>query len=88
MTVSCKNCTNQGTIDLLEGTFTLNSGVDTSGDVEDIVQFFEDGYVKLLVNDFSAHIELESTLQPSASLILYTAPLPEIGIPGFQVHKF
>lgn len=85
LTVSCKNCTTQGTIDLLEGSFTLNTSDDTSNDVEDIALFFNSGYIELVVNDFLAHIELESTIQPSASLILYTAPLPEIGIPGFQV---
>ena len=37
------------------------------------------------MDDFAAHIELESSIQPSASLTLYTVPLPEIGLPGFQV---
>lgn len=54
-------------------------------DLEDIANFFENGYVELLVNDFSAHIELESTIPPSKSLTVFYAPLPEIGLPGFQV---
>lgn len=88
LTVSCKNCTTHGTIDLREGSFTLNTSNGTSDDIEDIILFFQTGFIELLVNDFSAQIELESTIQPSASLILYTAPLPEIGIPGFQVIAF
>lgn len=59
-----------------------NSG---SNDTENIYQFFTSGYLELRVNDFAAHIELESSIQPSTSLTLYKVPMPEIGLPGFQV---
>ena len=73
----------------MEGSFTLVDSTNGSDDtLDDIEQFFDSGFIELLINDFSAHIELESTIQPSATLTLYTAPLPEIGIPGFQVYSF
>lgn len=42
------------------------------------------GYVELQTNDFSAHIELESTIKPSKQLIPYTAPLPVINLTPFE----
>ena len=57
----------------------------TSNTTMGIIDFFEHGFVELLVNDFSAHIELETKLQPSKNLNLYQAPLPDIGLSPFQV---
>jgi len=44
------------------------------------------GYVELQTNDFSAHIELESTIKPSKQLITYTAPIPAINLTPFEVN--
>lgn len=84
-TIKCKNCTTQGTIDLFQGSITMDRANGTSNDTENIIQFFSNGYLELRVDDFAAHIELESSIQPSKSLTLYKVPMPEIGLPGFQV---
>lgn len=59
----------------------------TSNDTFNLIEFLNDGYLELLVNDFSAHIELESSVQPAKTLKTYNAPMPEIGLPGFQVFE-
>lgn len=58
----------------------------SQNDTENIDDFFHNGYLELRVNNFAAHIELESSVQPSTSLTLYKVPLPEIGLPGFRVR--
>lgn len=83
-TIKCKNCTAQGTIDLLQGSFSLDQK-NGANDTENIIQFLSDGYIELRVDNFAAHIELESSVQPSTSLTQFTVLLPEIGLPGFQV---
>lgn len=84
-TVKCKNCTAKGTVDLFQGSFTMAQTNGSSNSTENIIQFFEHGYLELRVNGLEAHVELESSIKPSTSLAHYTVPLPEIGLPGFQV---
>ena len=43
------------------------------------------GFVELLVNDLFAHIELETTLEPTVDLKIYAAHFPPIAFPLFQV---
>ena len=83
-TVGCKNCTIQGNIDISQGYFTINDPGSNSND-SDIEDLLTEGYVELQVNNFATHIELESTIQASASLVTYVAPFPDIGIPGFSI---
>lgn len=63
----------------------MNQKNSSSNDTENIIQFFESGSLELRVNDFAAHIELESSIKPSKSLTLYKVSMPPIGLPGFQV---
>ena len=53
-------------------------------DTENIISFFKYGFLKLVANSFSAHIELETIVEPKA-LEGMKIPLPQIGIPGFQI---
>ena len=53
-------------------------------ETENIVQFFREGYVKFVAKSFSAHIELDTTVKPNA-LTEIQIPLPQVGIPGFQI---
>jgi len=82
-TIACKNCSIHGDINLFSGSFSMSS---TSNQTDNIVDFFimNNGYVELQTNDFSAHIELESTIKPSKQLITYTAPLPAINLTPFE----
>jgi hypothetical protein len=43
------------------------------------------GFVELLVNDFAAHIELETSIAPSKDLNIWTAHFPPLAFPLFQV---
>ena len=85
--ILCKNCSINGSIDIFSGSFSMSSTNASSNQTEGIIDFFfmNNGYVELLVNDFSAHIELESKIKPSDNLITYTAPLPTINFSPFQV---
>lgn len=82
----CKNCTVTGTIDILQGSVTGNTtspGTDTGDDDEFI---WDSGSFTFETTGFSAHVELGAAIQPSLSLLTYNAPMPSIGLPGFQVE--
>ncbi|KAL8809316.1 MAG: hypothetical protein Q9200_003514, partial [Gallowayella weberi] len=85
----CKNCTVTGTIDILQGSVsgnaTGNATAAGSNDDEDDGFSWEGGSFTFEANDFSAHIELEVTIEPTLSLLTYNAPMPSIGLPGFQI---
>ncbi|KAL8777528.1 MAG: hypothetical protein Q9194_002506 [Teloschistes cf. exilis] len=80
--VQCKNCTVTGTIDILHGTVSGNA---TNPDQGGSGISLDQGSFTFEANGFFAHIELETTVQPSADLLSFEAPMPSIGIPGFQV---
>ncbi len=59
---------------------------ESASDENMIIEFFtEDGYLELRADNFAAHIELESSVEPSAGLAAVEIPLPAIGLPGFTV---
>ncbi|KAI4194677.1 MAG: hypothetical protein LQ350_007640 [Teloschistes chrysophthalmus] len=80
--VQCKNCTFTGIIDILHGSVSGNA---TNPDQGGNGISFDQGSFTFEANGFFAHIELETTLQPSADLLSFEAPMPSIGIPGFQI---
>ena len=85
MTISCKNCTMGGSVDLSQGMFSKSGSSSDSNSTEGIEDFYDDGYVEMTVNDFNAHIELESTVVASQSINYFTAPFPDITLPGFSI---
>ncbi|KAL8833849.1 MAG: hypothetical protein Q9170_004071, partial [Blastenia crenularia] len=86
VSISCKNCTVTGTIDILQASISGNATNSTAGSSGDDDKFsWDEGSFTFEANGFSAHIEMEATVQPSATLLSYNAPLPDIGIPGFQI---
>ena len=86
MTVKCKNCSVQGSLSVFQGFFSMENTIESAEDENMIVEFFtEDGYLELRADDFAAHIELESSVEPSVGLGAVEIPLPSIGLPGFTV---
>ncbi|KAL8808486.1 MAG: hypothetical protein Q9182_000037 [Xanthomendoza sp. 2 TL-2023] len=85
----CKNCTVTGTIDILQGSVsgnaTGNATTAGSNNDEDNGFSWEGGSFTFEANDFSAHIELGATIEPTLSLLTYNASMPSIGLPGFQI---
>ena len=89
----CKNCTAKGNIELSQGTFNLSN--DDSDDsifkrgivntTENIVNFFQDGFIEFNVRDFAAHIELESAVTRSEALRTFHIPFPNITLTPWQV---
>ena len=96
VTFGCKNCTAKGNIELSHGTFTLSTN-DSDDSIfkrgvvnttEEIVHFFEDGFVEFNVLDFAAHIELESNVTLSKTLKTFHIPFPNITLTPWQVSCF
>jgi hypothetical protein len=82
--LQCKNCTTTGKLELVEGNFNINT-TQNSTEVENIIHFFDGGFVAFSANDMTAHIELEVSLQPGFAIGPFIAHLPTLAIPGFQV---
>ncbi|KAL8683512.1 MAG: hypothetical protein Q9186_000552 [Xanthomendoza sp. 1 TL-2023] len=81
----CKNCTVTGTIDIMQGSVSGNANTAGPDDDEDEGFSWDGGSFTFEANDFSAHIELGVTVEPTLSLFTYNAPMPSIGLPGFQI---
>ncbi|KAL8705514.1 MAG: hypothetical protein Q9201_001389 [Fulgogasparrea decipioides] len=81
VSIKCKNCTVTGTIDILQGSVLGN----TTNSSEDDDFSWDQGSFTFEANGFSAHIQLEATIQPSADLLSFEAPMPTIGLPGFSI---
>ncbi|KAI4110941.1 MAG: hypothetical protein LQ339_000943 [Xanthoria mediterranea] len=81
----CKNCTVTGTIDILQGSVSGNT--TTPGPTDDTDEGFswDSGSFTFVMNGFSAHMELGSTVEPSLGLVTYNAPMPSISLPGFKI---
>jgi hypothetical protein len=85
ITLVCKNCSIYGSIEIFSGSLSTNLS-DSSDSWVAAAEFWEKGgFVELLVNDFFAHIELETTIAPTVNLKTYTAHFPPIAFPLFQV---
>lgn len=70
----------EGIIDLTSGSISMsNNGSEKK------IEFYENGFVELSVNGFSAHMEFDTTVQRTATLTSYNASFPSIDIPAFAV---
>ncbi|KAL8752353.1 MAG: hypothetical protein Q9184_005764 [Pyrenodesmia sp. 2 TL-2023] len=84
VTISCKNCTVKGTIDIMQASISGNATSSDDSEDDDLFEW-DSGSFTFEVNGFSAHIHLEATVQATADLATFTAPIPSIGIPGFSI---
>ncbi|KAF7506252.1 hypothetical protein GJ744_012060 [Endocarpon pusillum] len=86
LTVKCKSCSFQGTISLIQGFFSVeNTRESADNDIMIHDFFFVDGYLKLQADNFTAHIELETSVKPSAALATMDIAFSPIGLPGFSI---
>lgn len=90
--MTCKNCTIQGSINLVSGSLTMGKFNSSSNGNEGFInatesayEYVDHGYVRFQSNDFGAHIELESSISATSNLKTFTAPLPTIALTPFQV---
>ncbi|KAL9000637.1 MAG: hypothetical protein Q9169_000673 [Polycauliona sp. 2 TL-2023] len=81
----CKNCTVTGTIDILQGSVSGNTTTSGPDDDADDGFTWDSGSFMFVMNGFSAHMELGATIEPTLELVTYNAPMPSIGLPGFQI---
>ncbi|KAL9021479.1 MAG: hypothetical protein Q9185_001376 [Variospora sp. 1 TL-2023] len=84
VTVACKNCTVTGTIDILQASISGNATTSENSEDDDFF-VWDAGSFTFETNGFSAHIELEATVEASASLLSYNLSLPSVGLPGFSI---
>ncbi|KAN0083689.1 hypothetical protein V8E54_002777 [Elaphomyces granulatus] len=77
ITVSCKNCSLGGSIEISQGSFDL-SGMD------DIASFFTSGSVEIIANGLFARLELGVDVNASQNVSLNMS-LPPISLTAFQI---
>ncbi|KAK2732900.1 hypothetical protein FQN55_003862 [Onygenales sp. PD_40] len=87
VTLTCKNCTVGGAIELSQGSFRLE---DPTPDnpvefVTNAIDFFKYGTVQVDVEDLFAHIELGTKLDLAANALNFSVPLPAIPITPFMI---
>jgi hypothetical protein len=93
--LTCLNCSINGDIVLTSGSFSSNSSSSKRSflsEIEDAVDFIEDGYISLTANNLFAHVELDATWSNSDTLAgisfpitLATIPLTPFSIPDLAV---
>ncbi|KKA23079.1 GPI anchored protein [Rasamsonia emersonii CBS 393.64] len=90
VTVSCKNCSIGGTIEISEASFSLpdsdNGPIEGSIDVvNETITFFENGSVEAVATGLFAHIELELSISESQDLESLNIELPTIPLTPFEI---
>ncbi|TGO46438.1 hypothetical protein BCON_0325g00060 [Botryotinia convoluta] len=81
LSISCGNCSIEGTIELTQGVFTVS---DSSLDTEKAVNFVEHGYFDMVVNGLGAHIEIDSAVAGTFTET-FIMDLTTLALPGFQI---
>jgi hypothetical protein len=84
-TLGCKNCTLTGTVDITQGTFTVNSSA--TNELEEVTHFIENGFFNVVANGVSAHIELDTSISLTASQA-FSHTILTLTLPGFQVRVY
>jgi hypothetical protein len=79
VTIGCKNCSLVGTLEITQGTFTVNSS--PANEFEEAYQFIEHGFFDYVGNGISAHMELDTLVSFTSSFIGNVAV---VALPGFQ----
>lgn len=87
VTLKCKNCSLEGILDLSQGGVKLGDGDNFFEDLDDTVDFFQDGTLELDVDGLFAHIELELEFDANIGLFNHTIPLPTIPMTPFNVSQ-
>ena len=82
LTMNCKNCSLDGRVDLNFANLSAGNGSFTTPNINN---FIEEGSLILEMSDIVAHMELESTVEASASHDIYKAPFPDIPLTEFYI---
>lgn len=88
VTISCRNCTTSGSIELSHGSFTVNNSNSTSNDTF-LGQFLGSGfaafgYVEFLIHNFTAYVELDTSISLSGAAT-WSASLGSFPLTPFAV---
>jgi hypothetical protein len=79
VTIGCKNCSLVGTLEITQGTFTVNSSA--ANEFEEAYQFIEHGFFDYVGNGMSAHMELDTLVSFTSS---FMGNVAVVTMPGFQ----
>ncbi|RLL95628.1 hypothetical protein CFD26_102941 [Aspergillus turcosus] len=85
ISVSCKNCSLEGSIDLTRGSFEISGSDGFMDSVNNTIAFFEHGSVEVIANGLFAQVELEFDLSASQNLVSFSAQLPVIPLVPFEI---
>lgn len=78
--LSCLNCTMTGNIELTAGGFSINSSTS-----DEIMDFFNDGYLEFDATGISAYMDFELAFLPGFSALEFTARLPSIPLGAIEI---
>lgn len=89
LTLSCKSCTTVGSIELSAGSLTIDESPKSRDDDDDdgFLDFIKKGFIKFVVKGLKAHVELETSFEPSVPVASFTAYLPSIPLTPFEVRN-
>ncbi|RHZ60790.1 uncharacterized protein CDV56_102322 [Aspergillus thermomutatus] len=85
ITVSCKNCSLEGSIDITKGSFEISGSDGFIDSVNNTIAFFEHGSIEVIANGLFAQVELEFDLSASQDLVSFSAQLPAIPLVPFEI---
>ena len=67
--LTCLNCTASGSLQIVAGGFTVNSGT-----VDEVIDFFDNGYLQLAASGIRANVSLQLGLEPGISGTINLVP--------------
>ncbi|KAK2863658.1 hypothetical protein FQN49_004125 [Arthroderma sp. PD_2] len=85
ITLSCKDCTVKGGVELSTGSFTLRGPDEEEHGLEAAAAFIDHGEVALDVSGLFSRIELELALDAGLDLLNFSVPMPSIPLTPFAI---
>ncbi|KAL2002795.1 hypothetical protein VTN02DRAFT_5897 [Thermoascus thermophilus] len=85
VTISCKNCTLRGNIEITQGSFNLSGSDDISDIINNTISFFEHGSVEVVSTGLFAYVELGVDISLTQNLLSLPMNLPAIPLTPFEI---
>lgn len=96
ITFGCKNCTALGSLEILQGEFSISQRNETTvqkifdrdgavNTTKEVVNFFESGFLEFRLDAFTAHLEFDSAVTASQQIQAFKIPFPQIPLSPFSI---
>ncbi|KAM5458613.1 hypothetical protein McanCB49686_002214 [Microsporum canis] len=84
ITLSCKECSINGALELSAGSFSMGDDEDDSG-LLSALAFINEGKVEIELSSLFARVELELALEAGQELLNFTVPMPSVPLSPFAI---